>query len=58
MRQRIHHTLIVVDWYLRLMGDKMILDSAEPRLESFNPPFFAGIDLPYQGVVDSYNPTQ
>ena len=49
-RQRIHNTLIVVDRYLRLMGDK-----AEPRLESFYPPFVAGIDLPHQGVVDSYN---
>ena len=54
-RQRIHNTLIVVDLYLRLMGDKTIPDSAEPRLESFYPPFVAGIDLPHQGVVDSYN---
>ena len=54
-RQIIHNTLIVVDQYLRLMGDKMIPDSAEPRLESFYPPFVAGIDLPHQGVVDSYN---
>ena len=54
-RQRIHNTLIVVDRYLRLMGDKTIPDSAEPRLESFYPPFVAGIDLPHQGVVDSYN---
>ena len=54
-RQRIHNTLIVVDRYLRLMGDKPIPDSAEPHLESFYPPFFAGIDLPHQGVVDSYN---
>ena len=37
------------------MGDKTIPDSAEPRLESFYPPFIAGIDLPHQGVVDSYN---
>ena len=37
------------------MGDKTIPDSAEPRLESFYPPFVAGIDLPHQGVVDSYN---
>ena len=37
------------------MGDKTILDSAEPRLESFYHPFVAGIDLPHQGVVDSYN---
>ena len=54
-RQRIHNTLIVVDRYLRLMGDKTIPDSAEPRLESFYPPFVTGIDLPHQGVVDSYN---
>ena len=54
-RQRIHNTLIVVDRYLRLMGDKTIADSAEPRLESFYPPFVAGIDQPHQGVVDSYN---
>ena len=31
-RQRIHNTVIVVDRYLRLMGDKTIRDSAEPRL--------------------------
>ena len=49
--------MIVVDRYLRLMGDKTIPDSAEPRLESFYPSFVAGIDLPHQGVVDSYNPT-
>ena len=54
-RQRIHNTLIVVDRYLRLMGDKTIPDSAEPRLESFYPPFVAGVDLPHQGVVDSYS---
>ena len=54
-RHRIHNTLIVVDRYLRLMGDKTIPDSAEPRLESFYPPFVAGIDLPHQGVVDSYS---
>ena len=54
-RQRIHNTLIVVDRYLRLMGDKTIPDSAEPRLESFYPPWVAGIDLPHQDVVDSYN---
>ena len=54
-RQKIHNTLIVVDRYLRLMGDIAIPDSAEPRLESFYPPFVTGIDLPHQGVVDSYN---
>ena len=57
-RQRIHNTLILVDQCLRLMGDKMIPDSAEPRLESFYPPFVAGIYLPHQGVVDSHNPIQ
>ena len=54
-RQRIHNTSIVVDRYLRLMGDKPIPDSAEPRLETFYPPFVAGIDLPHLGVMDSYN---
>ena len=54
-RQRIHNPLIVVDRYLRLMRDKTIPDSAEPRLESFYPQFVAGVDLPHQGVVDSYN---
>ena len=44
-----------LDRNLRLMGDKTIPDSAEPRLESFYPPFVEGIDLPHQGVVDSYN---
>ena len=57
-RQRIHNTLIVLDRYLRLMGDKAIPDSAEPRLDSFYSPFVAGIDLPHQGVVDSYNLNQ
>ena len=37
------------------MRDKTIPDSVEPRLESFYPPFVADIDLPHQGVVDSYN---
>ena len=37
------HALIMVDQYMRLMGDKTI------------PDFVAGIDLPHQGVVDSYN---
>ena len=54
-KQKIHNTLIVVDRYLWVMGDITIPDSAEPRLESFYPPFVAGIDLPHQGVVDSYN---
>ena len=47
--------MIVVNQYLQLMGDKTIPDSAEPHLESFYPPFVAGIDLPHQGVLDSYN---
>ena len=55
MRQIIHNTLIVVDRYLRLMGDKTIPDLAGPRLESFYAPFVTGIDLPHQRVVDSYN---
>ena len=55
MRQRIHNTLIVVDWYLRRMGNKMIPDSVEPHLVSFYPPFVPGIDLPHQGVVDFRN---
>ena len=54
-RQRIHNTLIVVDRYLRLMGDKTIPGSAEPRLNSFYPPFIAGINLPHKGAVNSYN---
>ena len=32
----------------------MIPYSAEPRLESFYPPFVAGIDLPHQSVADRY----
>ena len=55
-RKRIHYTLIAVDRYLRLMGDKTIPHSAEPRLESFYPPFVAGIDLPHQGVVRNIYP--
>ena len=30
-----HNTSIVVDRYLRLIGDTTIQDSAEPRLETF-----------------------
>ena len=52
-RLRINNTLIAVDRYLRLMGDKTIPDSAEPRLESFYPPFVAGIDLPQIQIQDS-----
>ena len=54
-RQRIHNNLSVVDRCLRLMGDKTIPDSAELRLDSFYPPFVAGIDLLHQEVV-SYRP--
>ena len=54
-RQRINNTLIVVFRYLRIMRDKMIPDSAEPRREWFYLPFVAGIYLPHQGVVDLYN---
>ena len=54
-RQRTHNTLIAEDRYLRLMGDKTIPDSAKYRMESLYPPFVAGIDLPHEGVVDSYN---
>ena len=54
-RQIIHNTLIVVDRYFRLMWDKTIPDSVEPHLESFYPTFVAGIGLPHQGVVHSYN---
>ena len=38
--------LNVVDRYLRRMGDKTIPDEAPPSLESFYPPWVAGIDLP------------
>ena len=38
--------LDVVDRYLRRMGDKTIPDEAPPSLESFYPPWVAGIDLP------------
>ena len=37
--------LDVVDRYLRRMGDKTIPDEAPPSLESFYPPWVAGIDL-------------
>ena len=38
--------LDVGDQYLPRMGDKRIPDEAPPSLESFYPPFVAGIDLP------------
>ena len=44
------YTLSCVYWW-----DKTIPDSAGPRVESFHPSFVAGIDLPHQGVVDSYS---
>ena len=37
----------VVDRYLRRMGDKTIPDETPPSLESFYPPWVAGIDLPH-----------
>ena len=46
-------SLIVVDRYLRLMGDKTIPDSAEPRVESFNPNS-SQVSI-YRDLVDSYN---
>ena len=46
-------SLIVVDRYLRLIGDKTIPDSAEPRVESFNPNS-SQVSI-YRDVVDSYN---
>ena len=42
MRDRINTTLIVIEWRPRpIMGDKIIPDSAEPRLRSFYPPFLS-----------------
>ena len=38
--------LDVVDRYLRRMGDKTIPDEAPRSMESFYPPWVAGIDLP------------
>ena len=38
--------LDVVDRYLRRMGDETIPEEAPPSLESFYPPWVAGIDLP------------
>ena len=40
---------------LFLFIDERDKESAEPRLESFCPPFVAGIHLPYQGVVDYHS---
>ena len=64
-RQRINNTLIVVERYLRLMVDKTIPDSAEPRLESFYPLFVVlspirsttvlSLSILHKGVVDPYN---
>ena len=49
------YTFICVYWWMR---QRIHNTSAGPRLESFYPPFVEGIDLPHQGVVDSYNPCQ
>ena len=49
-RQSIHNTLIIVNRYLRLMGDKTILDEASSGI------VLSPIHLPHQGVVDSYGP--
>ena len=38
--------LDVIDRYLRRMGDRTIPDEAPPSLESFYPPWVAGIHLP------------
>ena len=57
-RQRIHNTLIVVDRYLRLMGDKQV--KANPRLRSA-PPWRSGPAWRYArprtryGVPDTIN---
>ena len=44
------YTIICIYWWTRQR-----IHNTEPRLESVYPPFAAGIDLPHQGVVDSYN---
>ena len=49
---KIHYMLMVVDRYLRLMGDKTIQNSTEPRVESYFPPYVPGIDVLHQGVID------
>ena len=53
--QIIHNTLIYVDRYRWLMGDKTNPESTESCLELFYIPFVAGINLPHQGAADSYN---
>ena len=52
-KHRIHNTFVVVDEYLRIMGDKPILDSVEPLLERF---YLSS--LPHLGVVDSHKLSQ
>ena len=42
-------------WIPASHGGKTVSDSTEPRLESFHPPFVAGIDLPHQRVGNSYD---
>ena len=49
---RVHYNLIVVDRYLRRMGDKTIPDEAPPSLESFLPPRVEGIALPQSRFLD------
>ena len=44
----------VVDRYLRQMGDKTIPDEAPPSLESFYPPWVAGIELPQSMCCGSF----
>ena len=46
--------LDVVDRYLRRMVDKTIRDEAPPSLESFYPPWVAGIDLPQSMCCGSF----
>ena len=52
---KIHKTLIVINRYLRLMGDKTTQGLADRRLNYFYPPLVAGIDLPHHDVVDCNN---
>ena len=51
--RKIHHILIVINRYLWLVEKRF-----QTSLEYPYSPFVAGIDLPHQGVVDSYNHTQ
>ena len=54
-RQIIHHIFIIVDRHVQRMGDKMNLDLGKLCLQLLYPPFILGIDLPNQGIPDSYN---